>query len=289
VPLVAPTPRPLHPHLRALLYINSALVTLLGLPLFLFPRQNQSFFPWPIDPPITAAFLGANYLAAGVLEFAAARRRTWPAARVAVPGVLFFTILTCILTLQSLGALDTRQPKVLAWLAVYTAVPPVMGWLWWRQTRPPGRDETRTQQPPTWVRMLYAAVGLGLWALGLALLAFPEPAAALWPWTLTPSDSLYVAAGGARMEPYVGAWLIGLGTVAAQSARENDTARLRPVFLGGLALAALQTAVLLRFSADLNWSRPHPYALIGALTALTAASLGSRPCPRRAPLTHPAD
>jgi hypothetical protein len=68
-----------------MLFTAAFLVLGAGLDLFLFPEATDTMFAWSIQPALTAAFLGANYLAAGVLEFGAARQITWARARVAVP------------------------------------------------------------------------------------------------------------------------------------------------------------------------------------------------------------
>jgi hypothetical protein len=64
---------------RWMLIAAAFLVVGAGLDLFLFPEHTGTLFAWAIDPPLTAAFLGANYLAAGVVEIGAARQSgSWP-------------------------------------------------------------------------------------------------------------------------------------------------------------------------------------------------------------------
>ena len=246
--------RPVTAGMRRMLYLAAALVFGAGFPLLVFTEYTDKLFPWTIDPPLTAAFLGACYWSAGVLEWAAARERLWCRARVAVPGVLLFTILTCIPTVANLGHFNMRSPATYAWVAIYFGVPPVLGWLWWRQAAVRGEDEPRSLPLPGFMRAGYWALGGVLLASGAVLFAAPAAAAALWPWDLNPPDSRYAQLS--RMEPYVGVWLLGLGTVAVNTVLENDFRRVRCVFAGGVALPALIGVAVLRYPGTVLWSRP---------------------------------
>jgi hypothetical protein len=87
---------------RALLLVAAGLVLLAGIPLFVFPLRTQEWFAWTVASPMTAVFLGASYWASAVLEVAGARARTWPRARISVPAVAVFTVLTLVATLLHL-------------------------------------------------------------------------------------------------------------------------------------------------------------------------------------------
>src|SRR5262249_22218028 len=68
---------PLAPGTRWMLIAAALLVLSAGLDLFIFPDRTDTMFAWTMEPAWTAAFLGANYLAAGVIELGAALQRTW--------------------------------------------------------------------------------------------------------------------------------------------------------------------------------------------------------------------
>jgi len=51
------------PVIRLILYVASFLVLSVGLSLYLLSGQTETYFSWTINPPLTAAFLGAGYLA----------------------------------------------------------------------------------------------------------------------------------------------------------------------------------------------------------------------------------
>ena len=85
--------------MRRLLYVNSALVLVIGIPLYVLSDQTDTYFAWTIHPPLTAAVLGAGYWASFVLELLSARERLWARTRLAVPAVLVFSTLTLAITL----------------------------------------------------------------------------------------------------------------------------------------------------------------------------------------------
>jgi hypothetical protein len=66
----------------------------------------------------------------------------------------------------------------------------------------------------------------------------------VWPWGLTPLTSWAI-----------GAWAIGIGTIAAHATWENDWWRLRPMMVSYTVLGVLQLTAVLRYRTDLDWSR----------------------------------
>ena len=105
--------RPLIPAMRRLLLVASLLVLAVGIPLMLKPTETADYFSWTIRPPLTAAFLGSAYWASFLLEFEASRRLTWDYARIAVPAVFAFTVLTLIATLNNLEKFHFGDPGVI--------------------------------------------------------------------------------------------------------------------------------------------------------------------------------
>ena len=121
---------------RIILFIASFLVLSVSLSLYFFPNQTDIYFSWTINPPLTAAFLGAGYLASFLLEFLSARETVWAKARPAIPAVWAFTFLTLIVTLIHIDRFHFGNPRFITvagtwvWLAVYISVPIAMGILW---------------------------------------------------------------------------------------------------------------------------------------------------------------
>lgn len=240
--------KPLTPGMRAMLYVASGLVFAVGVTLFLLSEQTDRFFAWTIQSALTAAFLGASYWSACVLEFMAARRRRWADARVAVPAVITFTALTLVVTLLHLDRFHFGAPELITragtwfWLAVYALVPVIMTALLIQQIRVPGGDLPREAPMPAWMRLALIIIAAVLLLLGIALLAAPGGVAPLWPWPLTPLTGRAI-----------GAWLIGLGIAAGHAAWEQDLQRARPVMVSAVVFCLLQFVALARYPGEFAW------------------------------------
>jgi hypothetical protein len=236
--------------MRALLWIAGVLVLLAGVQLFVFTERTATHFAWTIQPPLTAAFLGAAYWAAAAFEWSAARARSWAEARIAVPAVFVFTVLTLVATLLHLDKFHFgssfgfgTQFVTWAWLFIYSVVPVLMIVVWFRQRRAPGSDPPRTHPFPTWLRVLVGAQALLLLAVGAGLFAAPGSTARWWPWALTPLTARAI-----------GAWAFSLGVAAAHALWEHDAVRVRPAAYAYVAFAVLETVALLRFLDDGDWT-----------------------------------
>ncbi len=248
-PAPAAALRPLAPGVRWLLFTASVLVLLAGLQLFVFTGHTGTFFAWTVANPLAAAFLGASYWASVSIEALAGRQALWANARIAVPAVFVFTVLTLVTTLLHLGqfhlgsrfAAGTRIVTV-AWIAIYVLVPLLMLIVLAVQARTPGADPPRSAALPAWMCAVLAAQAIVLLGLGVALFAAPSQAAALWPWKLTPLVAQATAA-----------WLISLGVAAAHAVVERDARRLRPAAVGYVLLAVLQSVALARYPHRFGW------------------------------------
>lgn len=273
-------PAPVLPGMRRLLILAGVLVSLAGIQLFVFPERTAEYFAWTIDPPLTAAFLGAAYWSSALFEFSAARERLWANARIAVPTVFVFTVVTLAVTLIHLDRFHlgpefgaaTRAVTWL-WLAIYVIVPLTMIVLWWNQTTAAGGDPPVLVALPASLRGLVGAQALLLVAVGLVLLLAPATAASFWPWSLTPLTGRAI-----------GAWLLSLGVAAAHAVVENCARRLRPAAWAYTGFAVLQSWALLRYPDDVDWSNPAAaiYVLFLAST-LVVGVIGLRLSRRQPP------
>ena len=241
--------KPLIPGMRWLLFTAAALVLLAGLQLFVFTGRTGTFFAWTITNPLAAASLGAAYWASAAIEALAGRQALWANARIAVPAVFVFTVLTLAVTLRHLGqfhlgsrfATGTRIVTV-AWITIYILVPLLMLILLAVQARAPGADPPRQSSLPAWIYVVLAGQAIVLLGFGVALFAVPRQAASRWPWELTP-----LAAQA------TGAWLIALGVAAVHALLERDARRLRPAAVGYILLAVLQSIALARYPGRFAW------------------------------------
>jgi hypothetical protein len=247
--------------MRWLLFTAAVLVLLAGFQLFIFTGRTGTFFAWTIANPLAAAFLGGGYWASVSIEALAGRQTVWANARIAVPTVFVFTVLTLAATLMHLGQfhLGSHFPAgtrivTWAWIAIYVLVPLLMLIVAAVQARTPGADPPRTAPLPSWLLATLAVQAITLLGFGVALFAAPTQAAPLWPWTLTPLVAQATAA-----------WLISLGVAASHALLERDARRLRPAALGYILLALLQAIALARYPHRFDWvgSRDHLPGLPG--------------------------
>jgi hypothetical protein len=235
--------------MRLILIAASILVLAAGLDLTLLTEQTATSFAWTIQSSMTAAFLGAGYLASFLLEFLAYREKTWTNARVAVPSVFLFTTLTLVATLLHLDKFHLNSPIFSAmvaaylWLAIYIAVPIAMLILLIYQIRLQGLTPKRKATLYTWMRLVLAAQGTIILVTGITLFLSPATASTFWFWALTPLTSLAI-----------GAWLIGIGVIALHMTWENDHRRNRIAYISYAILGIFQVVSLVRYAGEVNWS-----------------------------------
>jgi hypothetical protein len=254
--------------MRRMLWVAAGLVLVQGSILLVAHNDTARYFSWTIAVPVTAVFLGAGYLSAAVLESMAARQGSWQRARIAVPGVLAFTTLTLAVTLVHLDKFHLGAASVLTraltwgWLAIYVGVPPVLAFLWWRQARAvPGTAPAGPRLPPL-VRAALGVQGAVMLVLGVALLAAPVQVARLWPWPLT-----------ALTGRAVGAWLAGLGIIAAQSWYADRREVVAIAFTAITVYAAMQLAVLAGFARSMHWDQAPAWCYLLFLASLLAVGV----------------
>ena len=254
------------PGIRAILVFASFLVLTVGITLYFFSGKTDVYFSWTINPPLTAAFLGAGYLASCILEILSAREKIWSRARIAVPGVWVFTFLTLIVTLIHWDRFHFNSPVWITqagtwvWLGIYIIVPIVLGILWIHQTQQPGVDLPRKAPLPVWTRIILIVQGLIMLFIGGIMLLLPELGISLCPWKLS-----------ALTSQAIGAWGIGIGVIVLHTCWENDWDRLFPMMLSYVIYGLLQGINTLRYPAILDWSRFSSIAymiFIGSIIAI---------------------
>jgi hypothetical protein len=86
--------------------------------------------------------------------------------------------------------------------------------------------------------------------------------AKLWPWPLT-----------ALTGRAVGAWLVGLGIIAAQSWHADRREATAIVFAAVTVYAALQLGVLAGFAASVHWDQARPWCYLLFLASLLAVGV----------------
>src|SRR3954468_20322287 len=155
------------PSVRVLLVAFSLLTALAVGALYILAGQTADYFAWTIQPPLTAAFLGAGYAAGFVLVVLSLRDPVWAHSRVAVLTILVFVALTLVATLMHLdrfhfvdefaGRPFIARAAAWFWLGVYVVVPVCMVALLLPQERSRGVDPPPRNPVPLFLRIALAA------------------------------------------------------------------------------------------------------------------------------------
>lgn len=265
---------------RRILYLSAVLVIVIGISLYVFSESTDLYFAWTIQVPLTAAFLGAGYLASFLLEFLSAREPTWAGSRIALPAVFMFTFLTLIVTLTHLDKFHFNAPQwftvvgTWAWLLVYALVPIMQIVQLWRQVRTLGSDPVPRAPLPAWMRVILVVQAVILLILGVIGTFAPDVLASLWVWQLTPLTARAV-----------GAWFIGLGMIAAHASYENELTRLLPMMVSWAAFGLLVLVALLRYpnAVGLDWSTVGVWLFVALMASLLGVGTAGMYLYRRLP------
>jgi hypothetical protein len=234
--------------------------------LYFFPERTAAIFAWTIDPPLTAAFLGAGYSAGVVLVAGSRRQRVWAKVRLGYMSVMVFSTLALVATVIHADRFHFTEGGAAgfaawAWLFVYLAVPTAMFFLLFRQRTEPGDDPPQSNRMPMLVASVLGVAGATLIIWGLALFAVPTPTARTWPWPLTPLSARMIAA-----------WLIAIGATAVLAIRERDLALLRTPCGAMLAYGVFGLLAVLIRRDELTGSVPGAFVLLAAIGALSIVS-----------------
>lgn len=224
--------------------------------LILFSSRTAELFFWEIAPPINAALFGALYLGGAAVVGWVTFRGQWEPARFLTPVLVSAGIL---ITLTTLLHLDRFAPgvRLLYWLVVYIGAPLLALLIYWRHERG-GADWAvrRPLRPAT--RRLALILGAALTVAGLAVIAFPGPVVANWPW---PTSVLMVRIFASWFAAF------GVGLLWFRVDGEWTRVRLIPVMM--IAAAALDLLMVYARRADL-----HPIGLSFGLFVFHLALFG---------------
>ena len=259
--------RPVLPAMRVLLGAFAVLTALGTGSLFVLADTTEKTFAWTIQPPLTAAFLGAGYAAGLVLVVLSMRASRWADIRVPVLTIFVYVVLTLVCTLLHLDKLhfgdnfSTLAPlskgAAWFWLGVYAVLPVAMLVLLVVQERTPGEDPPARHPVPPVLRAALGVESVVLLVVGVALYVDPTTAATLWPWALTPLTARVTAA-----------WLLAFGLATMLAAFAGDLHRLRTATIAYTLFGVLVLAAVLRFPATVAWERPVAWLFLGMTVAV---------------------
>jgi len=255
--------------LRLLLVFFAVLALFAGVLLFVRSAHTDSSFSWTIEPPLTAAFLGASYWAACVLFAWSARQRLWVRAR---PALLPAFVIATLLLVTTIVHFDRFHKDLFGyfWLTAYIVVPPLMILALVRQLRADPVEEPARRPLPQALRGALLLQALAMAGVGIALYASPSSADSLWPWTLTPLTGRAV-----------GSFLIGFAAAAAQAFAENDVPRLVGSALAYAALGTLELVAVLRYTSAIDGSGARGVVYIAFVASVLLVGLAGLAVARR--------
>ncbi|MGZ5324365.1 MAG: hypothetical protein ACXWZ3_10085 [Solirubrobacterales bacterium] len=249
--------------LRSILRVFAGLALIAGVLLFAGADDTGEWFSWTIQPPLSAAALGAYYWGACALLVAASRSPSWAGARPVVLPVLVIATVLLVITLVHLDKFDLGSLFGAFWLCAYIVAPPLLaaGIARERAASGPGAAAAGRRLPGALRVALIAEAALLLVASALMLLA-PETAAELWPWALTPLTSRAL-----------GAFTLGVSLVALMVVRDDTIVLFRGTAAAYAALGMLQLLAVALHSGDLGGDGLATGAYLGfwAAVALTGA------------------
>lgn len=252
--------RPVTPRLRLILEAFAGLALIAGALLFLGATRTDAWWSWTIEPPLTAATLGAFYWAAFVLILTAARSKIWARARPAVYPVAVIAVLLLAITLIHIDRFDLNSLFGVFWVVAYALVPVLLAWGLAEQLSAEGEDRRGARRLPTLLRRALVVEAAVLVTAGALLLIAPGAADHIWPWALTPLTSRAI-----------GSFLLGIGLAALLASRDDDPLSFRGAALAYTALGLLELLALNLHIPDLG-DRPAAttlYAVFWVAVVLT--------------------
>ena len=242
--------RQLSPAIRGLLVGFVLLTALATNQLYVLSAHTDACFAWTIQPPLTAAFLGAGYAAGLLLVLLGLRTHAWVDARLPVVTVAIFDA-------DAAGDGAAPGPVPLQRGRVHRPVRRLVlaRHLHRRAARagradraapaPAGRRPAPAGPDPALAGRRVHAAGPDHAGRRRHAYVAPSTARTLWPWPLTPLTARAVSA-----------WLIAFGVAAVLTLIERDLSRLTPARSRTPLFGVLELVALLRYGDVGRWDSP---------------------------------
>jgi hypothetical protein len=253
--------RTLSPELRWLFAFFAALALGAFLLLFVLSEQTDDSFSWTIQPPLTAAFLGACYLGASLLFAWTVRRGGARSARAALLPVGLIAILLLVATIVHE---DRFHDDLFGWFwrIAYVVAPIAILVVLVRELRRADVPSEPVAPLPLALCAVLSVQGAAMLGIGAYLFAAPESADSLWPWALTPLTARAV-----------GAFLVGFGISALHAVLANDVARFEGAAIASAGLATGELVALARYRDDLSGADVDTWVFVAFLVSMLLAGL----------------
>ena len=230
--------------------------------LFVLSQETEDWFSWTIQPPLTAAFLGASYLAALVLFVWTARYGDWRSAQATLVPVSVIAVLLLVATIIHE---DRFHDDLFGWFwkAAYLLAPIAIAVAVARQLRRAGQDGRARAPLPGLLRVALAIQGITMLVVGIYLFVDPGSADSLWPWDLTPLTARAI-----------GAFVAGFGASALHAVFVNDLHSFEGAALAYGVLGAFQLIALAIHAGDLTGDDGDTLLYVIFLVSVAAAGFG---------------
>lgn len=263
----SPGTRPVLKATRILLGAFAVLTALATVALYVLADNTERTFAWTIQPPLTAAFLGAGYAAGFVLVVLSLPATRWADVRLPMRTIFVFVVLTLVATLVHVDKLHfaddftglgpVAKAAAWFWLAVYVVLPVAMLVALVLQERTPGADPPDRHPVPVPLRAALGVESAVLLVAGAPLYLVPASASTAWPWDLTPFTARVTAA-----------WLLAFGLATALAAVAGDLHRLRTATIAYTVFGVAVLAAVLRFPGTVDWERPVAWLFLAMCVAM---------------------
>lgn len=162
--------------------------------LYLLPDRADTDYAWSIALPVSAAFLGAGYVAGLVVTVLGLLvARSWRSIRLVYPGVISLAVVLCLATLIHRDVFDWDYALTWAWTVVYVLIPPGFGGFWWYHERRQPRDLPADGRLAVF-RPFALILGTGMAVLAILMFIFPDTFVDRWAWPISPLLSRVFAA-----------------------------------------------------------------------------------------------
>jgi hypothetical protein len=230
--------------------------------LYLFPDRADTDYAWSIARPVSAAFLGAGYVAGLVVTvLGLTLARGWRSIRLVYPGVISLAVVLCLATLIHREVFDWDYALTWAWTAIYILIPPGFGLFWWYYERREPDDLVADEELAV-IRPFSLILGTTMTILAILMFVFPDTFVERWAWPISPLLSRTFAA-----------WYVLFGVILLDIAlRAKQVRELVIPSAAVLASALLLVTLPLRYPDSMETGRVGFWSLMLLHIVLAAGS-----------------
>jgi hypothetical protein len=237
--------------------------------LWVAPDRTADLWAWPIQPELTAMFLGSGYGAGAYFFWHTFRAGRWHPSSPGVLGASVFAALMLIATGLHWDRFNHGDAPALAaiafyaWTIVYVISPFAVFAIWWRNRstdpRTAAADEPRVPRGTAIGARVFA---VGALAAGSLVFVVPNVAIDLWPWHLTPLTARVLASLTVQ---------VGIGALVLS--RDPRWSAWRLIVQTFLVATALLLVGAIRAFADFGAGDPLTWLYLGGLAGAAGALL----------------